>query len=161
MRAFSIKTPAIHLLLLTALASGAAGAQQPAAVPQAQAATAAPKGVEPGALRDAALQIASAVDAGQAAQIWKDASAVVKRTVTDDEFVAGTKKLRQPLGALVGRDWISIRRMAGDGKEVPAGLYGSVEFVTTFAGNRVVRELVTFRLDEDSVWRLSGYTVQP
>ena len=50
---------------------------------------------------------------------------------------------------------------AGDGKALPSGLYASVEFLVEFSGKRTMRELVSFRLDEDGTWRFSGYVVQP
>lgn len=153
------------LLFPLMLVSGLAQAQQPQAAPaRTQAARPAPQAmqIQPGALLDAAIRVAKSVDAGQVPQLWNDASSVAKRAAAKDAFVAGIAELRKPLGAPVGRDWLAVRRTVSDGKTaVPAGLYGSVELAATFAGNRTVRELVTFRLDEDGVWRLSGYTLQP
>lgn len=149
-------------LMLVAGFAQAQQAQAPAA--RAQASQAAPQvmRIQPGALLDAAQRAAMVVDAGQVAQLWNDASSVAKRTVSRDDFVAGIAGLRKPLGTLVGREWLTVRRTMSDGNTaVPAGLYGSVEFAATYAGNRTVLELVTFRLDEDGVWRLSGYTLQP
>jgi hypothetical protein len=101
------------------------------------------------------------MDAGQAAKLWDEASAVTKKSVTRDAFIAGINKARQPLGKSSGRNWVSIRRQVGDGKALPPGLYASAEFLVEFAGKRTMRELVSFRLDEDGTWRFSGYVVQP
>lgn len=47
------------------------------------------------------------------------------------------------------------------GASVPEGIYLNVSFPTRFANNaQPVRELVSFRLDEDKVWRASGYSVR-
>ena len=47
------------------------------------------------------------------------------------------------------------------GQQVPEGLYINVRSATTFASNaQPVRELVSFRLDEDRVWRVSGYSLR-
>ena len=149
---------AIGILLL--LASGVAAAQQPPAAPQA-AAQPAPGAIEPNAIRDAAQRVALAMDAGQAAKLWDEASVVTKKSVTRDAFIAGINKTRQPLGKSSGRNWVSIRRQFGDGQALPSGLYASAEFLVEFADKRTMRELVSFRLDEDGTWRFSGYVVQP
>ncbi|WP_140725618.1 MULTISPECIES: DUF4019 domain-containing protein [Gammaproteobacteria] len=145
----------IGIVLL--LATGAAAAQQP----QAQANRPIPGAIEPNAVRDAGLRVVTVVDSGQPAQLWNEASSVTKKSVARDAFVAGINKSRQPLGKVVSRNWLSVRRQSGDGKALPAGLYASAEFLTEFAGKPPVRELVSFRLDEDGAWRFSGYAVQP
>lgn len=144
---------AIGIVLL--LATGAAAAQQP------PAARPAPGAIEPNAIRDAGLRAAVAVDAGKAAQLWDEASTITKKSLTRDAFVAGINKSRQSLGKTANRNWLSIRRQSGDGKALPPGLYASAEFMAEFAGKPPVRELVSFRLDEDGIWRFAGYAVQP
>jgi hypothetical protein len=86
---------------------------------------------------------------------------VTKKTVARDAFVAGITKSRQPLGRIANRNWLSVRRQFGDGQALPSGLYASAEFLAEAAGKPPVRELVSFRLDEDGVWRFAGYAVQP
>ncbi|KAF1716094.1 DUF4019 domain-containing protein [Pseudoxanthomonas wuyuanensis] len=145
---------AIGILLL--LTTGVVAAQQPpsAARPAAGA-------IDPNAIRDAGLRVATAVDAGQVAALWDESSAVTKKTVTRDAFVAGINRSRQPLGKTANRNWLSVRRQSGDGAALPQGLYASAEFLAEFAGKPPVRELVSFRLDEDGTWRFAGYAVQP
>src|SRR3546814_14692441 len=47
------------------------------------------------------------------------------------------------------------------GAQVPEGFYLNVAVPTTFAeSEQPVRELVSFRLDEDKVWRVSGYSLR-
>ena len=47
------------------------------------------------------------------------------------------------------------------GAAVPEGLYINVSFPTRFANSaQPVRELVSFRFDEDQVWRLAGYSLR-
>ena len=43
---------------------------------------------------------------------------------------------------------------------LPAGVYINVEYETRFATGPAVTELVSFRLDEDKTWRLSGYALR-
>ena len=141
------------------LATSTVGAQQrPASAPAQSAST---EALTPNALLDAGWRVAQAMDQGQAAGLWNDASSVAKHAVKRDDFVSKAQEARKPLGAVSVRNWIALRRALGDGKSIPAGVYSSVEFATTFGQNRTMRELVSFRLDEDNVWRLSGYTLQP
>lgn len=144
---------AIGIVLL--LATGATAAQQ------APANRAAAGAIEPNAVRDAGARVARMVDAGQLAQLWDEASGVTRKSVARDAFIAGINKSRQPLGAVTGRNWLSVHRQSGDGKVLPAGLYASSEFLAEFPGKPPVRELVSFRLDEDGIWRFAGYAVEP
>jgi hypothetical protein len=49
----------------------------------------------------------------------------------------------------------------GNGK-LPAGEYLNVNYATQFDNQaKPTRELVSFHLDADRKWRLSGYTVRP
>lgn len=110
----------------------------------------------------AALQAARLVDAGQTAQLWDGASAVARKAVTRDAFTKQVSADRARLGALVGRGQPSISRVRFNaGAAVPEGLYLNVTYPTRFANSpQPVRELVSFRLDEDKVWRLAGYSVR-
>ncbi|MGH8087118.1 MAG: DUF4019 domain-containing protein, partial [Stenotrophomonas sp.] len=65
-------------------------------------------------------------------------------------------------GALTSRGQPVVTRVKyGPGATVPEGLYINVSFPTRFANSaQPVRELVSFRLDEDRVWRLAGYSVR-
>jgi len=110
----------------------------------------------------AALQAARLVDGGQTAQLWDGASAVARKAVTRDAFTKQVSADRARLGALVGRGQPSISRVRFNaGAAVPEGLYLNVTYPTRFANSpQPVRELVSFRLDEDKVWRLAGYSVR-
>lgn len=122
-----------------------------------------PRGdIAPNALRDAALTVAQAIDAGQSAQLWQSASAVTRGAMTQQEFVTSVAKSRQPLGQSVQRQWtgITLRDVTSQQGAAKPGRYGSVDFGTTFAGNRRGHELVSFRLDEDGQWRFAGYVVE-
>ena len=61
-----------------------------------------------------------------------------------------------------GRGQPSITRVKyAAGAVVPEGLYINVSFPTRFANSaQPVRELVSFRFDEDQVWRLAGYSLR-
>lgn len=151
----------VMLFLALSMMAATAGAQTPAAQtrPQ-QAGAAAPTQVpDPGKIYSAAVAATRAVDAGQAGRLWDEAAAITKRTVKRDAFVEGIGKLRATLGVVGNRDWLSVARQRGGQNGLPAGNYISVEFSVTLSGGRTARELVSFRLDEDGVWRFTGYTI--
>lgn len=110
----------------------------------------------------AALQAVRLVDGGQAAQLWDGASSVARKAVARDAFAKQVAADRARLGALVGRGQPSISRVRFNaGAAVPEGLYLNVSYPTRFEKSaQPVRELVSFRLDEDRVWRLAGYSVR-
>jgi len=110
----------------------------------------------------AAQRVAQMVDGNQAANVWDGASAVARRAVTRDQFASNINADRTRLGALVSRGKPSITRVQYPaGAAVPEGIYLNVSFPTRFANNaQPVRELVSFRLDEDKVWRASGYSLR-
>ncbi|HEY0335303.1 MAG TPA: DUF4019 domain-containing protein [Stenotrophomonas sp.] len=118
--------------------------------------------IAPNALRDAALTVAQAVDAGQAAQLWQSASAVTRGALQQQQFVASVAQARKPFGQPLQRQWtgITLRDVGSAQGTVKPGRYGSVDFGTTFAGNRRAHELVSFRLDEDGQWRFAGYVIE-
>ncbi len=145
-------------------------AQQPA--PQASQAPAAQQALTPEqqaqiARQDAemgasALQVAQLIDANRAGEIWDGASQVMKGAVSRDDFVRQLTEDRARLGAATRREAPVVSRSQFEaGESVPAGLYLNVAFPTTFASQpQAVRELVSFRLDEDRTWRVSGYSVR-
>lgn len=110
----------------------------------------------------AARQVAALVDTQRSGEVWDGASAVTRKLVTRAQFIQGISQDRQRLGALVSRGQASVSRVQyREGAAVPAGIYLNVSFATRFASSaQPVRELVSFRLDEDKVWRVSGYSLR-
>jgi hypothetical protein len=110
----------------------------------------------------AGLKVAQLVDTNRAAEAWKGASAIARKSVTEQAFVSQLTADRTRLGALQSRGTPVVTRVKyAPGATVPEGLYINVSFPTRFANSaQPVRELVSFRLDEDKVWRLAGYSVR-
>lgn len=156
-----------------ALLAGGAFAQQPA--PQAQPAPAqapaqqqiTPEQREQLARQDAeitraAQQVLQLIDSNRAGEVWDMASERVKRLIPRDAFVQEINRDRNRLGAPGERGAAVVTRSQFEaGGQVPEGLYLNVAFPTRFASSaEPVRELVSFRLDEDRVWRVSGYSLR-
>lgn len=109
-----------------------------------------------------AQSIVAMIDNGQAGQVWDQASEVAKKSVSRDQFAKATEADRAKLGKVTSRKVEAVTRAMSNGKEkLPAGLYVNVNFATQFASqSKPTRELVSFHLDADKKWRLSGYTVR-
>lgn len=112
-------------------------------------------------LEQAAMQVADLVDKGQEGQVWDGASAMTKQLIARDAFVKGVDKDRKTVGTLVTRTPANLSFSESDGKKLPAGLFANVSFATRFANEKQpVRELISFHLDGDNVWRVTGYTLR-
>ncbi len=111
----------------------------------------------------AALQAAQLVDANRTGELWDGASSVARNAVTREAFASQIAATRGKVGALVSRGKPSVSRMRyGAGAPVPEGTYVNVAFPTRFANSpQPVRELVSFRLEDDKVLRLAGYALTP
>ena len=169
-----MKFKSIALAIALSACMGTAAAQQPAQpqqqAPQQQAAQPQQLTQEQQAqlarqdaeLTSAATQVVQMIDANRLVDVWDVSTDVVKRIVPRDSFVQQVSADRARLGAPTARgEAVVTRTQFQEGGEVPAGLYINVAFPTTFANSgEPVRELVSFRLDEDQVWRLSGYSLR-
>lgn len=162
--------PLLVPVLLLAIASSAfaqtattpvAPVAQPATAPQLTAAQKAQMEKQNAQMAAASLQIAQMVDQNQIGQVWDNASSVAKQANTRAEFVQMISADRAKLGALKSRQLASIARVQSTGGALPAGLYLNVNYATQFANaKQPVRELISYYLDKDNVWRVSGYTVR-
>lgn len=114
-------------------------------------------------MEQAALQVAQQVDQGKTGSVWDGASSVAKQAVQRDAFVKQVDADRKQVGKLVSRKFATITRSASQGgaKATPAGYYVNVSFATQFANQKQpIRELISFHLDTDKVWRVAGYTLR-
>lgn len=110
----------------------------------------------------AALQVMQLVDANRIGEVWDGASEAMKSVVSRDEFIRQISSDRSRLGAVAARSAPEVTRsLFKAGQQVPEGLYINVRSATTFEGHpEPVRELVSFRFDQDRVWRVSGYSLR-
>ncbi|GLQ89865.1 DUF4019 domain-containing protein [Dyella flagellata] len=112
-------------------------------------------------LEQAALQVADLVDKGQQGQVWDGASGITKQLVARDAFVNSVSADRKTVGTLITRTPAALNFNESDGKKLPPGLFANVAFATRFANEKQpVRELISFHLDGDNVWRVTGYTLR-
>lgn len=109
----------------------------------------------------AAQQIALLVDQGKIGQVWDNASSVAKQASPRAAFVKQIHADRTQLGTVDARQPEGVTRIQSNGKKFPPGMYLSVTFASKFKNApKAVRELISFHLDSDKVWRLAGYTLR-
>ena len=146
---------------------GVAPAIANAAAASAQVAPAFPAGaaaeVDANAMLGGGLDVLRIVDQDKAGELWEGATPSVKKRVTRADFIGQVAQNRAGLGAPQQRSWVAInRQVMVDVDPSVAGQYLNVEFDTRFAnaGSRIVREMTTFRLEPDGVWRFAGYILR-
>ncbi|WP_414448298.1 DUF4019 domain-containing protein [Burkholderia sp. 22PA0099] len=104
---------------------------------------------------DYALQL---IDAGRFQDLWNDAAPFVKQRYDAQHFADDVRGSRQAVGQIKGRGWAAVTRIIYTGaKDVPDGLYANVDYATTQVSGKVVYEKVSFRLENDGRWHLTGY----
>jgi hypothetical protein len=117
---------------------------------------------DPGTSADELLADAGHVlqqfDAGRYADAWQDVAPYARSRLTQDEFVTSTSLARHAVGAVSSRGWASITRIRyAQAAKLPDGLYANVDFATTLVGGGTMFELLSFRLELDGHWHLTGY----
>ncbi|MBT2325944.1 DUF4019 domain-containing protein [Variovorax paradoxus] len=124
---------------------------------------AAAQNVDPGEMLRGGLQAIQMIDQDKTGELWDGATPAARKRVSRSDFMSQVAKARAPLGAAQQRTWVAInRQVVGDGDPELAGQYVSIEYETRFTSNSTstVRELVTFQLGSDRVWRFSGYVLR-
>lgn len=111
---------------------------------------------------DALLRDADAVfkqlDAGQYGAVWTGSAGFVKARIKQDQFAADMQRARQSVGMVSHRGWAQITRIRyTNSSSMPDGLYANVDYTTTLTTGTTVYEKLSFRLDDDGFWHLTGY----
>jgi hypothetical protein len=103
-------------------------------------------------------RVVQQIDSNQYVDVWQNAAPFVKAKIPQDQFVTGIHQSRQALGAVIRRSWGAVTRVRYTGQAgIPDGLYANVDYATALANGRLVSELLSFQLEEDGTWRLTGY----
>jgi hypothetical protein len=110
----------------------------------------------------AALTIVRLIDQHKAGDVWDTGSPVAKKVIARDDFIGKITRDRGTLGDPGMRMPMGVRHLHYDGTgNMPAGAFLNVSFDTQFSNARQSsREMVTFMLDEDNVWRFVGYAIR-
>lgn len=99
------------------------------------------------------------IDAGKFAESWESAAAYFKKAVPKEKWESSLGAIRQPLGALVSREFKSAK-YSKSLPGAPDGDYVVLQFFTSFEHKKEAVETVTPMLDKDGKWRVSGYFIK-
>ena len=157
---------AVFVAMATFMPAGLVAQQPPRNPPQQpQPQQSRPPAARPGpdlnGLLGAAGNVVAMIDQNRAANVWDGLSPRIRERIARDAFANSVIVQRRQLGAVANRNWLgmSIGAIAADSKQAPAGQYISVSFGARFADGALRVETVSFRLDEDGLWRPSGYLI--
>lgn len=121
---------------------------------------AAAQDVDANAMIQGGLQVIRMIDQHNSGELWDGATPAAKKRAQRADFVRQVTQTRAPLGAAQQRTWIAVnRQVVAEADPELAGQYVSIEYETRFANAaaRTVKETTSFRLDQDGIWRFSGY----
>jgi hypothetical protein len=122
-----------------------------------------PAVAEPGTSADELLADATSVlqqvDSEHYAEVWQGLASFTQAKISQEQFVNSVRQSRQALGAASTRGWASVTRIRHTNViGVPDGLYANIDFATTLASGQIVFEKVSFQLQKEGQWRLTGYS---
>lgn len=119
----------------------------------------------PGTSADELLRDADAVlqqiDVAHDGALWDNAALFVKAKIQKPQFIAQIQQGRESFGIVATRGWASVTRVQYmNDRNVPDGLYGNVDYASHTTDGQTVFQLVSFRLEPDGEWHLTGYSVR-
>ena len=106
--------------------------------------------------RLAAMAFLSLVDQREYDESYLAASAVLRKEVSQQDWVAHISNLRAPLGPLDER-MLSASEPQESLPEAPPGEYIIFTFDSSFENNKYITEVVAVAKGSDGVWRIIGY----
>ncbi|MBW2432111.1 MAG: DUF4019 domain-containing protein [Deltaproteobacteria bacterium] len=99
------------------------------------------------------------IDNGNYGDSWEAAAAYFKGAITREYWEQTLTAVRKPLGAVVSRE-LKSKTYAQSLPGAPDGEYVVIQFSTSFDNKKSAVETVTPMLDNDGIWRVSGYFIK-
>ncbi len=99
------------------------------------------------------------VDDENYAESWSQASELFKHAVQSDQWVQSLLAVRKPLGKLISRK-LKTTAYKTTLPGAPDGEYVAIQFESSYENKKSAIETVTPMMDEDGVWRVSGYYIK-
>jgi hypothetical protein len=103
------------------------------------------------------------IDAGKAPSVWSKASQLMRERVSAKEFVKRVENERAEFGPVQSRILQNTTRIdypAGNTSQLPAGNYVNIQYLATNEKSQSLQELISFRLEDRTQWRMTGYVAQ-
>ena len=110
-----------------------------------------------------AQEVLKALDAAEAGAVWDRASEVLKKSVEKEKFAKAFGLDRSSQSVIKSRAWGSIartRHLQGNANGLAPGTYINIQYSSADGAGTPVTELLSFRLEEDGIWRMTGYVAQ-
>jgi len=101
----------------------------------------------------------SIVDSEKYGDSWGMAAIFFKNSVPKEQWISSMETYRKPLGKMIERKLTSNQYMTNI-PGAPDGEYVVIQFKTAFENKTEVIETITPMLDNDGVWRVSGYFIK-
>ena len=101
----------------------------------------------------------SLVDMEKYAESWNNTSSYFKNAIEVSQWEKALGSARKPLGGMLSRKIISqnyTKTLPG----APDGEYVVIQYDTSFENKKSAIETVTPSLEEDGIWRVSGYYIK-
>ena len=102
----------------------------------------------------------SLVDSARYGESWDSAASVFRDAVTRPSWEAAAKQARTPFEPFGPRTLLAASFQTKL-PNAPPGKYVVLRYQTRVRGDKTVVETVTPMVDEDGVWRVSGYYIRP
>jgi len=99
------------------------------------------------------------VDKGKYMESWEASSEYFKQALTQDQWEQALRAVRGPLGKLISRK-VKNATYTNSLPGAPDGQYVVIKFSTSFENKKSGIETVTPRMDNDGIWRVSGYYIK-
>jgi hypothetical protein len=99
------------------------------------------------------------LDAGKLGPAWDVGAPPLKSSVTRSQWIKGIGEARKPFGKVASRKAEKFAR-SHSLPGAPDGDYALLLFNTKFANGKTAQEHLTWMLDKDDVWRVSGYFIR-
>jgi hypothetical protein len=99
------------------------------------------------------------VDEGKYNQSWREAAKYFKNAVSQHKWQQSLQVVRSPMGKLISRK-VKTQVYKTSLPGAPDGEYVVIQFETSFKNKKAAVETVTPMMDEDGVWRVSGYYIK-
>jgi hypothetical protein len=106
-----------------------------------------------------ALAWLALVDAGDYEESWREAAALFRGAVSEEDWKKAIVGARQPLGNRLSRK-VKSRTFQESLPGAPDGKYVVLEFDTSFENKKTAVETVTPMQDPDGAFRVSGYFIK-
>ena len=112
-----------------------------------------------GAAQEAALTWLALIDDAKYRESWEQAASLFKCRISRSQWIGALRSTQAPFGKVQSRSFLGA---AYDTKfpGVPDGKYVVIRYRTAFEHKEEAVETVTPMLDQDGIWRVSGYFIR-